>query len=95
MAAETKTWSWKRLTVEEPRLKTLASDVRAYAKANASDPHFCANRFWVQDLKPRIMSLVGWEAKTKNPELRSSEAYDAVSDYLFNLLPDCRDCWCL
>jgi hypothetical protein len=55
-------------------------------------PSFCANDIWYDEIKPVLVKLVGWSAR--NPALRTTEAYDVAYQYLYNLLPDCRDCGC-
>lgn len=46
------------------------------------------------DDMPRVLSIVdhwnAWETV-----MRSSAAYDLAYDYLYDLLPDCRDCTCV
>ncbi len=86
--------TWGELVRLEPRLRVLQRDVKA---VDGSDPHFCANRVWYArgGFKERLCCLVGWEAERDDPVLRSSEAYDVAYDRLYNLLPPCRDCWCL
>jgi hypothetical protein len=79
------------LAREEPRLAALAHDIRAVKDTGGR--WFCAADHWYHDFKPRLMRLVGWGAE--QPELRSCEAYDTAYDFLFDLLPDCRECHCI
>ncbi len=54
----------------------------------------CANHLWYRPfgLKARLTELVGWAAQ--KPELRTQDAYDLAYEYLYRLLPDCRNCGC-
>ncbi|MER3501173.1 MAG: hypothetical protein C4295_06790 [Candidatus Fervidibacterota bacterium] len=56
--------------------------------------HTCANYLWYRrgGLKERLSDLVGYGAR--NPALRSEEAYNVAYDYLYALLPNCRNCCC-
>jgi hypothetical protein len=74
----------------EPGLRQLEAQIRA---VDDSDPHFYANREWYRNHKPVLLHLAGWYARC--PDLRSVEAYDVAYGYLYDLLPDCRDCACL
>jgi len=74
----------------EPALRDLESQIR---EVDGSSPHFCANAVWSQMCKPALVGLVGWDAR--RPEPRTQAAYDTAYDHLYDLLPPCRDCWCL
>jgi len=74
----------------EPALRDLESQIR---EVDGSDAHFCANAVWSQVCKATLVSLVGWDAR--RPGLRTQAAYDTAYDHLYNLLPLCRDCWCI
>ena len=82
---------WDRLVAAEPRLEELLADCQA---VDGSDEHFCANRVWCRDFKPRLVELVGWD-REGHPELESHEAYDVAYDTCYHALPDCRDCTCI
>ncbi len=90
--------TWANLKRVEPRLQVLEREIKAIVDKNGS-PYFCANETWYgyqdpqQGFKERLCRLVGWEAE--NPRLRTAGAYDVAYDYLYELLPDCRDCGCL
>jgi hypothetical protein len=79
------------LCEKEPYLATLLAQARA-VHDDTSKPSFCANHVWVDVLKPQLLELVGWEAR--NPELRTSEAYDLAYDVIYEALPACRNCGC-
>jgi hypothetical protein len=44
------------------------------------------NVVWYSIFKREVCALVGWSASV--PELKSSEAYDVVYEYLYRLLSD-------
>jgi|SRR5215208_1693002 len=89
--------SWRRIKHIEPRLAEAERLIRC-----VHDPHwqagFCANDIWYGypdtrfSFRARVGAYAGWFAE--RPELRSPEAYDIAYDYLYALLPDCRDCLC-
>ncbi|MDR1704222.1 MAG: hypothetical protein LBS19_06010 [Clostridiales bacterium] len=75
-------------------LRELEKEILEYAEQNRHTKNFCANHIWYGNFKIRLCKLVGWSAKDKR--LNSEKAYDAVYDYLYNLLPDCNHesiCW--
>jgi hypothetical protein len=90
--------TWANLKRVEPRLEVLEREIKAVVDKDGT-PYFCANEIWYgyedpkQGFKERLCRLVGWEAH--NPRLRTTGAYDLAYDYLYGLLPDCRDCGCL
>ncbi len=79
------------LCEKEPRLRGLYAQARAI-RDDRHTPSFCANNVWVNALKPQLLELVGWEAR--NPDLRTSEAYDLAYEMVYEALPDCRNCLC-
>ncbi len=89
--------TWDDLVAREPRL----ADLRIAAeRVRAVDTSFCANAVWYGygghlGLKPRLVRLVGWGAQSRDPVLRSCDAYDLVYQTLYDLLPDCRGCGCV
>jgi len=87
------TLDWDALEKREPLLVTLAESSAAIV--DTGGPTFCANHVWSHELKPQLLTLVGWEAETDEPVLRSTEAYDIAYRACYNLLPGCRGCWCL
>jgi hypothetical protein len=95
-ALPAKELSWERIVEIEPRLAAAEHDIKAVGRKRGKP--FCANAIWYGYLDPafsfkeRVNCYAGWEAK--KPELRSPEAYDIAYDYLYALLPGCRDCLC-
>ncbi len=90
--------TWQDLVEREPRL----ADLRIVAERvrDAGDGSFCANASWYGyggqlGLKPRLLRLVGWGAQSRDPVLRSCDAYDVAYQTLYDLLPDCRGCGCV
>lgn len=88
---------WEKLCELEPRLIALHKELSAI-KDDKRNPSFCANRVWYgadgYSYKHRLNNLVGWEADTPYPELRTSQAYDVAYRMLYSALPDCRNCGC-
>ena len=87
--------TWARLARLEPQLAALLVEARA---VDGRDPHFCANRVWYRDFKPRLLGLVGWALKERPgaaPVLATSEAYSLATETLYDALPGCRGCWCI
>lgn len=82
-----------KLAAQEPALLALLRQVRAFKRAARDRTDVCANRIWCEHLKPALTQLVGWSAA--NPALRDSHAYDTAYRYLYELLPDCRNCGCV
>ncbi len=41
-----------------------------------------------------MVELVGMCARSDDPDLRTSRAYDTAYRHLYELLPDCRACLC-
>jgi hypothetical protein len=96
---ERKIPTWGELVKIEPRLLALATEASAYKKDSPGKEYVCANDRWYgygewkdRGIKARLLYLVGWDAW--NPALRSMEAYDLAYSYIYNLLPDCRNCAC-
>ncbi len=88
--------TWAQLVRQEPLLAGLEVSIR---QVKPEGRYFCANRCWYgfgswqgRGFKARLERLVGWGAR--NPALRTSDAYDAAYQHLYNLLPDCRQCAC-
>ncbi len=73
----------------EPRLQALYNEVQ---QVKAKKKAFCANRVWYKYFKPQLILLAGWNAK--NPQLRTTEAYDVAYQAIYELLPDCQNCLC-
>lgn len=84
--------TWDEMVRIEPRLGALLQEIKA-VQPKDDDEYFCANEVWVERFKPRVITLVGWDAQL--PELQTIRAYDLGYDTCYNALPDCRDCGCL
>jgi hypothetical protein len=93
IATATKRLTWAAMVELEPMLGELLREVKAIRAPEGE--RFCANEVWYgynghPGIKPRLCELVGWDAK--HPALRTIQAYDLAYDYLYDRLPDCRDC---
>ena len=84
--------TWAQLARLEPGLARLRREARA---VDGRDPHFCANRVWYQDFKPRLLPLVGWCRDDGPAVLRTQAAYALAYDTIYQELPGCRGCWCI
>ena len=82
--------TWEEMLKIEPELKVLFENAKAVKPEN---DYFCANRIWVCEIKPRLVRLVGYEARLE--PLRNVEAYDLAYGKIYKELPDCRNCSCL
>lgn len=96
------TITWAALVAAEPALQAVAD---ACAAVDGSDPHFCANAVWYGEVEsgdgshPRatVTQLVGWARKARRQPpawLWSETAYNVAYHHCYDLLPDCRDCFC-
>jgi hypothetical protein len=83
---------WDETVRIEPRLGEPEKEIQGIEDDGKAES-FCANAIWFGDYKPEITHLVGWFAK--NPELRSSQAYDLANRMLYRSLPAFRNCSCL
>lgn len=96
--------AWFDLAVTDPRLLELLQ--RAQAVVDEGEEAFCANHRWIGcgppqaacpkcngGLKPKLQTLVGWNAE--KAELQSSAAYDVAYQKIYAALPGCRGCMCL
>ncbi len=85
--------TWDDMVKECPELGTMRDEAR---KVDGSDPHFCANDVWYEQFKPRLLSMVGFEALPSVPNwMTTSRAYEIAYSTIYNELPDCRQCGCL
>ncbi|MBL8252111.1 MAG: hypothetical protein JNJ76_00730 [Candidatus Competibacter sp.] len=88
------TATFRDFAIIEPRLKSLATDARAFKKRSVGQYRVCANEYWYREegLKDRLCELVGWEAE--NPLLRGDHAHDVAYDAIYKMLPYCKNCGC-
>lgn len=85
--------TWERIVKECPELGRMKDEAR---KMDGSDAHFCANDVWFEQFKPRLLSLVGWEALPAYPDwMYGHVAYEIAYRAIYNELPDCRMCACM
>lgn len=86
---------WQVLITAEPRLQSLYNEAHEITGNcyNDGKAWFCANEIWYTRFKPRLLQLVGWEAK--DPRLKTQEAYDTAYEKIYNRLPDCSGCSCI
>ncbi len=85
--------TWARLARLEPQLAALLVEARAVDPGD--NPHFCANRVWYRDFKPRLLHLVGWCRDDGAPLLQTQAAYALAYETIYDVLPGCRGCWCI
>ena len=87
--------TWGQLVALEPRLAELAAEIRARGHHGKPPATFCANCEWYGyrgrgvGYKAQLCALVGWTARTEDPTLRSSRAYEIAYAHCYDLLPDC------
>lgn len=92
--------TWQELIEIEPRLRDMLLRLRA-VKDPGNTPSFCANAVWYghskggHSYKNELTALVGWDAKSENPRIKTSQAYDTAYRKLYAVLPNCRNCNCL
>ena len=93
--------TWADLVALEPRLTELAAEIRARGHHGKPPATFCANCEWYGyrgrgvGYKARLCALVGWTARTEDPTLRSSRAYQIAYEHCYDQLPDCGpECAC-
>jgi hypothetical protein len=82
--------TWEEMVLVEPGLARLLSDVLAI-KDDPAKSSFCCESHWTK-IKGRALRLVGFQAR--NPELRSSVAYETAVAKLYLALPGRRGCAC-
>jgi hypothetical protein len=62
---------------------------------DAYDPggkSFCAEQLWHSRYKSRVGGLVGFNARSSHPEVRTREAYELACDVIREAMPPCRNC---
>ena len=82
-----------RMAQVEPRLNELLAQAIALRAAARGRPNVCANRLWVDHIKPQMNRIVGWNARDK--WLKTSEAWDCAFERIYAELPNCRNCPCI
>lgn len=85
--------TWEDLVKREPRLGALLREARAVTPPR--EPNWDVDRVWYMQLKPRLLELVGWFAKSDDPVLHTCDAYDVAYHRIYDALPDCRACGCM
>jgi hypothetical protein len=90
--------TWKELTRIEPRLLALYRAARKireerWREENRQLP-FCLMDTYYQEIKPKLLRLVGFYAQSKNPRIRTSEAFDVAFKKVHYALPVCDGCEC-
>lgn len=91
--------SFEQLCEVNPEIKKLLHE----AETIRPGPNFCSNEcyygrgaFKNRGFKKRILNIVGWEAKTNHKLLISPEAYDVVTNAIWQALPPCSEnCGCI
>lgn len=86
--------TFKKLCEIEPKLLELVELAKEQHKVyNRKRKYYCANDYWLRTIKPKLVLLVGWEAR--NPLLQNTDDYDTAYDTIYNMLPPCKTCGCL
>jgi hypothetical protein len=88
--------AWPLLVKAEPRLAEVERALAGIVDTGDT-PSFCANAHWYgysegPSYRDRVKELAGWLGEML--VLRSEAAYDLAYEYLYELLPGCRDCQC-
>lgn len=83
---------WKQISELEPALLSMYNEA-ASIKDDRKSKRFCANSVWSHDFKPRLVKLVGWDSNVEL--LQSTTAYDVAYRMIYDVLPDCRNCFCV
>lgn len=77
--------TFKQLTEIEPGLQTLYNKAKNYKPGE----NYCHIPVWYREFKPRLLYLVGWDARKDNELLKSRKAYDLAYKTVLNALPGC------
>lgn len=83
LSATTTTDLYARALDAEPHLRAAECLVDLLCTLVRPDDRMCAGCVWEQILKPLVVPLVGWgrrEGYESEPWLRTSEAFDVVTD---------------
>lgn len=97
MKTETGTLTFEILSTIEPKLQWLFEKAKNYSKTpNYKIGKYCPMFCWYRIFKPKLITLVGWEAVRQNELLNSAEAYDLCYRKIYEALPGCpvgcREC---
>jgi hypothetical protein len=79
------------LTKIEPQLLELLAGIDPWRLSIPSEREVLAKWYGYREyrgcgLKDEVCQLVGWGAQSKDPDIRTSKAYDTAYHYLFNRL---------
>ena len=85
--------SRSQLAEKEPRLNELLWE--ALSVIDPGGQSFCANDVFYSTFKQRIIKLVGFDAESAEPALRTMHAYQLAYHKIYLALPECRGCMCL
>jgi len=82
---------FEKLCAEVPELRRLEKDILRSAEfLMTEDPRPTTQDdtdvIWYSLFKPRVVELVGWEAKGSSALAKTTGAYDAVTAYLYRAL---------
>ena len=75
--------TFDEILLKEPRLIGVINQAYEFKK-NPGKGEVERNRFWYKVLKPQMIQLIGFGSK--NDELKSTEAYEAVYRFFIELL---------
>jgi hypothetical protein len=91
---------WAELVKIEPGLADLINDIDR-VHDDGSTTSFCANAVWYGEgphqgkgFKSRFTKLVRFNARSRDPRIRTMHAYSFAYSYCYDRLPGCRNCWC-
>lgn len=76
--------TWEVMVLNEPLLQALEEDVQAFARTTTIESEDELDRIWYRLIKPRLVALVGWEARLGC--LQSTAAYDVAYRRLYDRL---------
>ena len=68
-----------------PSYRQLLNDIDG---VRDDGPTFCANDEWYGKFKPRLETMVGWDAYCET--FKNEKAYDQCYEFAYELLPDCK-----
>jgi hypothetical protein len=90
--------SFQRLTEIEPKLLRLEASIKSYTLENKSRKDFCANAAWYgcvgyidAGFRNELERLFSLGTFNNDPMIESWKSYDIAFNYLYYLLPDCKN----